>query len=138
MVSAALREAFIQPDRAAASRFGTSSPTNSGRSGRKLRAHRRQRARHAAAHGLPSQHRTKLDSTNPLEPPNKEAEVKRRADVVGIFPNGSAPHRARRRGVAGASYEWQLQHRYIQNDAIVELTTPLLDAHASSISTAAA
>jgi len=34
---------------------------------------------------VPEQHRTKLHSTNPLERLNKE--VKRRADVVGIFPN---------------------------------------------------
>jgi hypothetical protein len=38
---------------------------------------------------IPPQHRAKLHSTNPIERVN--GEIKRRTDVVGIFPNGKPP-----------------------------------------------
>ncbi len=38
--------------------------------------------------GFPKAHRLQIHSTNPLERLN--AEVKRRTDVVGIFPNEAA------------------------------------------------
>ena len=37
---------------------------------------------------FPREHRTKIHSTNPLE--RLDGEIKRRTDVVGIFPNEPA------------------------------------------------
>ncbi|MBP1805769.1 hypothetical protein J2Z33_001616 [Rubellimicrobium aerolatum] len=74
---------------------------------------------------FPSQHRTKLHFTNPLERLNKE--VKRRADVVGIFPNEDSITRIIGAVLLEANDEWQLQHRYMQIEGMVELVTPQLE-----------
>src|ERR1700709_2899480 len=71
---------------------------------------------------FPAQHRTKIHSTNPLERLNKE--VKRRADVVGIFPNEQAIVRLIGAVLLEANDEWQLQHRYMQTEAMAELIRP--------------
>jgi len=71
---------------------------------------------------FPHQHRVKLHSTNPLERLNKE--VKRRADVVGIFPNELSIVRLLGAVLLEQNDEWQLQHRYMQLEAMAELTTP--------------
>jgi transposase-like protein len=42
---------------------------------------------------FPAQHRTKLHSINPLERLN--GEIKRRSEVVGIFPNAWAAERTK-------------------------------------------
>jgi putative transposase len=64
--------------------------------------------------------------TNPLERLNKE--VKRRADVVGIFPNEASITRLIGAVLLEQNDEWLLQCRYMQIEGMAELTPPLIDA----------
>jgi transposase-like protein len=70
---------------------------------------------------FPKQHRAKVHSTNPLERLNK---VKRCADVVGIFPNEASIIRLIGAVLLEQNDEWQLQHRYMQVEAMAELMAP--------------
>ena len=86
MAAAALRQAFIQPDRINASQTLRHVADQLREKWPKLGTFIDDSEADVLAHmDFPSQHRTKLHSTNPIERLNKE--VKRRADVVGIFPN---------------------------------------------------
>jgi putative transposase len=60
---------------------------------------------------FPKSHRTQIHSTNPLERLN--AEIKRRTDVVGIFPNAAAITRLAGALLLEQNDEWQLQRRYM-------------------------
>ena len=51
-------------------------------------------------------------------------EVKRRADVVGIFPNEASIVRLVGAVLLEANDEWQLQHRYMQAEGMAELSAP--------------
>ncbi len=68
----------------------------------------------------------------------EKKEVKRRADVVGIFPNEGAIVRLIGAVLLEANDEWQLQHRYMQTEAMAELTSPTIDAAPNEITTVAA
>ena len=66
-----------------------------------------------AFYRFPAQHWSKLRSTNPLERLNKE--VKRRTDVVGVFPNPAALLRLAGAVLVEAHDEWQVsaERRYL-------------------------
>ncbi|MCW2273516.1 transposase-like protein [Rhodoblastus acidophilus] len=68
---------------------------------------------------FPKEHWAKLHSTNPIERLNKE--VKRRADVVGIFPNEVSIRRLVGAILLEQNDEWQLQHRYMSLETMAGL-----------------
>jgi putative transposase len=69
---------------------------------------------------FPKAHRLQIHSTNPLERLN--AEIKRRTDVVGIFPNEAAITRLAGALLLEQNDEWQLQRRYMQLEGLQQLT----------------
>ena len=57
--------------------------------------------------GFPAQHRAEIHSTNPIEKLN--GEIKRRSDVVGIFPNEAAVTRLISAILLEQNDEWAVQ-----------------------------
>ena len=129
MVAAALRQAFLQPDQDSARRTWRQMADQFRPRWPKLGSLMDESEHEVLAYmGFPAQHRAKLHSTNPLERLNKE--VKRRADVVGIFPGEAAIVRLIGAVLLEANDEWQLQHRYMQVEAMAELVPPLIEGEA--------
>jgi len=69
---------------------------------------------------FPKSHRVQIHSTNPLERLN--AEIKRRTNVVGIFPNDAAVTRLVGALLLEQNDEWQLQRRYLPLEGLQSLT----------------
>jgi len=71
--------------------------------------------------GFPAAHRTKLHSTNPIERLN--GEIKRRTEVVGIFPNEQAITRLVGAILMEQSEEWAVQRaRYMTLETMAPMS----------------
>jgi putative transposase len=128
MVAAAIRTIFAQPD---AHHVHEQLDVIAGMLGRqfpKLEAMLRDSATELLAFtGFPPGHWKKAWSTNPLERLNKE--VKRRTDVVGVFPNPEALLRLAGAVLVEAHDEWQVSdRRYLSESSMALLTQPPKEA----------
>ena len=135
MASASLRQAFLQEDADKAHQVWRAAADQMRQRWPKLGVFMDDSEHDVLAYmGFPEQHRAKLHSTNPLERLNKE--VKRRADVVGIFPSEQSIIRLIGAVLLEQNDEWQLQHRYMQAEGMAELVPPTIDGEATSLPSA--
>jgi transposase-like protein len=81
---------------------------------------------------LPLEHQRQLHSTNPLERLNKE--IKRRSNVVGIFPNPAAVIRLVGAILLEQDDEWAVaERRYFSAESMQQTATPSLSSTAQEI-----
>ncbi len=124
MVAAAIRTIFAQPD---AEHVHSQLDVIAGMLGRQfpqVQAMLRDAAEDLLAFtGFPVAHWKKIWSTNPLERLNKE--IKRRTDVVGVFPNPAALLRLAGAVLVEAHDEWQVSdRRYLSEGSMALLNRP--------------
>ena len=125
MVAAAIRTVFAQPD---AGHVRSQLDVIAGMLGRqhtKVEAMLREAADEITAFAdFPVSHWKKIWSTNPLERVNKE--IKRRTDVVGVFPNPASLLRLAGSVLVETHDEWQVSdRRYLSENsmALLDQTT---------------
>jgi putative transposase len=124
MVAAAIRTIFAQPDAAHVREQLGVIAGMLGRQSVKVETMLRDAAEDLLAFaGFPTAHWKKIWSTNPLERLNKE--VKRRTDVVGVFPNPEALLRLAGAVLVEAHDEWQAtDRRYLGETTMALLAAP--------------
>jgi transposase-like protein len=123
MVAAAIRTIFAQPGPVHVRDQLDTIAAMLGRQFPKVEAMLRDAADDITAFaGFPVGHWKKIWSTNPLERLNKE--IKRRTDVVGVFPNPAALLRLAGAVLVEAHDEWQVsERRYLSEGSMALLGT---------------
>jgi len=130
MVAATIRTVFVQPDAAAArEQWRRVADSFRGRFPRLATLLDEAEADVLAYLAFPPEHWRQIWSNNPLERLNKE--IKRRTDVVGIFPNGAAVVRLVGAVLAEQHDEWQVARRYLSAESLARLAAPDADALAA-------
>ncbi len=121
MVAAAIRTIFAQPDAAAVADQLDSIAGKLGRQFPAVEAMLRDAATDICAFAaFPTAHWKKVWSTNPLERVNKE--IKRRTNVVGIFPNEAAVLRLAGSVLLEVHDEWQVaERRYLSEGSMAKI-----------------
>lgn len=123
MVAATIRTVFVQPD-ATSAREQWERVTESfrGRFDRVAALMDEAKEDVLAYLAFPQAHWKQIWSNNPLERLNKE--IKRRTDVVGIFPNEAAVTRLVGAVLAEQHDEWQVARRYFSAESLALLDKP--------------
>ncbi len=123
MVAAALRTIFAQPDRGAAGQQLAEVV--------KAMTPRWPKAAEVVANAegdvlaylaFPPDHWTRIHSTNPLEGLNKE--IKRRTNIVGVFPDEGSVIRLVGSVLMDIADEWEVGRRYFSQDSMRKLSEP--------------
>lgn len=123
MVAAALRTIFTQPDREAAGGQLRQVARSMGPRWPKAAALLEQAEEDVLAYmAYPVEHWTRIYSTNPLERVNKE--IKRRTNVVGIFPDVASAERLVGAILKDCHDEWQVNRRYFSQESMAKLSAP--------------
>ena len=123
MVAAAIRTAFIQEDHAAASaQWRQVADTLRPRFETLARLMDEAEPDVLAFMTFLKDHSSKIHSSNPLERVNKE--IKRRTNVVGIFPNEAAVTRLVGAILAEQSDEWAVCRRYMTLETLAQIRDP--------------
>jgi len=123
MVAATIRTVFVQPDATnAREQWERVTESFRGRFDRVAALMDEAKEDVLAYLGFPQAHWKQIWSNNPLERLNKE--IKRRTDVVGIFPNETAVIRLVGAVLAEQHDEWQVSRRYFSAESLALLDRP--------------